>query len=710
MWIATWAQAAPCGLQEQAEPDQGDGRLWFAWEEEVPLLDLVSACAEAFGVPFEYAPGKIEGAVQIQSGPGLTTESVWALTNRLLADRGLACIQPAGEEGLSIVSLEQAPLLARLEPAGASEAMGGYVRSMVPLRWVAGGRAAEFLQDAMPAQERLFRAVGQESSSVLLMGLRPLVEEAEALIARIDVPGPVPSVSMFEPQNLPATALVALLERVAAPKGKEAGPPVPGTVMANPHTNQVILVAPEDQVPRWEALIRLLDQEEREETRHYAAHRFGLAETAELVEEVLRSASPENEFRGRIVRDQLTGTLIVTAVPSVHSQIEEILTRLERSESVGTAMRSFPIRNRDVSEVLTLFEELLLDGLPTDDAADGGEVPEAASAEGELLGHQEGGTGGRGVEPAGSVRLSKDEGGNRILAIGPPRMLEQLEQLIASLDVRHPQVLIEVLLFSLNESKSHDLAVELVKTASSDGTLLRLASLFDAGAAPNPASMALPALGATGLEGVILDPGSFSAAVRALETVNDGRSLTKPKLLANNNQTATLGSLRQEPFTSTNSSTTIATTSFGGTLDAGTSVSVTPQITDGDQLILEYNVSLSSFVGDSADPALPPPRQQNSLQGVATVPDGFAVVIGGLEIDSESDAQSRVPFLGSLPGIGALFRSRSTTTTRSRFFVFLRCSVLRHAAFEDLRYMSAPDLEEAGIADGPPAMRPLVMQ
>ncbi len=200
--------------------------------------------------------------------------------------------------------------------------------------------------------------------------------------------------------------------------------------------------------------------------------------------------------------------------------------------------------------------------------------------------------------------------------------------------------------------------------------------------------------------------GSFSAVVRALETVNHGRTLTIPKVLVNNIQTADLNSVLQTPFTSTNASTTVATTSFGGTQDAGTIVSVTPQITDGDQLLLEYTVSISSFVGESPDPALPPPRQENSLKSSATIPDGYAVVVGGLEIETESEAISRVPVLGSLPLIGALFRSRTQARTRSRFFVFLRCSVLRAAGFEDLRYLSAVDRGVAGIEDELPVLEP----
>src|SRR5262249_54569501 len=139
----------------------------------------------------------------------------------------------------------------------------------------------------------------------------------------------------------------------------------------------------------------------------------------------------------------------------------------------------------------------------------------------------------------------------------------------------------------------------------------------------------------------------------------------------------------QSPYATSNTSTNLATISFGGTLDAGTSLQVTPKITDGDRLSVEYQVSLSTFVGDSADPTLPPPRQETKLSSEASVPDGYTVVIGGLEVETMTDAESRVPVLGSIPLLGNLFKSQSKSTTKSRFYVFLRCSVLRSTTFEE---------------------------
>src|SRR6185436_2414841 len=129
------------------------------------------------------------------------------------------------------------------------------------------------------------------------------------------------------------------------------------------------------------------------------------------------------------------------------------------------------------------------------------------------------------------------------------------------------------------------LGVEISKLGTAGDTQWRLSSLFGLGS-PNPAVPTLPAPGGTGFSGVVLDPGSFSALVKALETANHGRTRTMPRLLVGNHQAAELNSVLQTPFVSTNASNTVATTSFGGTQDAGTQISVTPQIAEGDQILL----------------------------------------------------------------------------------------------------------------------------
>lgn len=182
-------------------------------------------------------------------------------------------------------------------------------------------------------------------------------------------------------------------------------------------------------------------------------------------------------------------------------------------------------------------------------------------------------------------------------------------------------------------------------------------------------------------------------------------------LATHGNARATLRNVDEAPFTSVNASDTVATTSFAGFESAGTTLSVTPHILAGDHVTLEYDLTFSNFAGGSSDTTVPPPRTTNSFSSVVEVPDGHTVITGGLVVDNDSDSVSEIPLLGRLPGIGWLFQSRSRNQTQTRIFAFIRPTILRDDAFEDLKNITLEDLEAAEVGGGdPPPGEPLWMR
>lgn len=328
------------------------------------------------------------------------------------------------------------------------------------------------------------------------------------------------------------------------------------------------------------------------------------------------------------------------------------------------------------------------------------------------------GDGGRGNDNqrgAGEPRLvlASDDATNTLIAMGEARVVEQVEALLPSLDVRQAQVMLEVLIVSLTDDQTLSLGVELDKLVKSGDTSIRLSSLFGigtrgAGSGGGGDRTVGDGAGGTGL---ILSPGDFSIVLRAVETLNKGRSVSMPRLLVTNNQQATLDSTLDQPFATTTQPTSGGVvTAFGGSSQAGTQVTLKPQIAEGDHLTLDYSVSLSAFTGAAAGSNVPPPKQQNKVQSVASLPDGHTVAVGGIELATDGDGQSRVPLLGQIPIVGEAFKSRSRNHGRTRFFVFIRSNILRHQSFEDLKYLSELTTGQAGVDDGWPAVEPRVMR
>ncbi len=684
----------------------------------VPLSRLVDLAAAQLGLSVSYDVQALRAEVTIRVDEGISGDELWRLVNEQLQAHNLTTIRSDDRDTLAVAPLSEAKDRARIELGDAPQVEAGFQRVLLTPQ----STGAEEIEG--PLRKLISRAGSIErldQRTLLVSDLTPRLRQIRVLLGRLDSASETSASRTLKLEHLAPERAIALVTQVAAKRKLVGGPDTPGEFVALPDGKSVLVIAPERGLDGWETLIRALDQLEPVETRHYSPSHFALAETAGLIEETVRGSS-SSDGRWRLVQDQLTGSLVITATPSDHERVQAVLDRLAAAPVESQRpVRSFVVRNRSVTEVVEVLRGLIDAGVleagafERDDAVRAAGAQQSSQAASDQAGRlnqprrsEQGLSERRGPEGI-DLSLTADEGTNTLIAVGHVRLLDQLEGLLKIIDVRQPQVVLEVLLVSLTDGQTQDLGVELAALINEAGTRFALASLFGLSSVLPSDAAAMPGSGSGGTA-VVLDPGNFSAVIRALETVNGGRSLSIPRILVNNNESGEFNSVVQEPFASTNASNTVATTSFGGTQDAGTTISIRPQIAAGDFLVLEYSVSLSSFTGESADPSLPPPRQQNNLSSVATIPDGYTIAVGGIELTTEAEAVSKVPLLGDLPGIGALFRSTSISSSQSRFYVFIRASVMRHHDFLDLKYVSDQEILQAGVDDGWPEVAPRIIK
>ncbi len=756
--------------------------------------------AERLKLNLEYDPASLTGSVNIRTEEGLSDQELWQLFNGVLATRGLTTVLDPAQRTYRIVKVSDATNVAPIQSStrlGAADpdqpgAPGaGFVT--VVLRTVH--------RPAKDLVEPLSKVISKPSGSVTALGsgggsasgvgvpdagdavagsgigglllvsdLASRVEQAIALLAILDTPSEGVVVVEVPVVNISAEQMAVTFAQVVAKRDAIAGQVVGqtggqvgseksrGDILPGPDGNSVLLVSPPSEIERWKALITSLDRRERIDTITYTPRHYAVRDVAPLIEQTVKNAADD---RWKLVIDELTGSLLITATPSQHASVQTLLDRLDDAPAAARRpVRTFVIKNRSVMEIQSILENLLRSGVldaassgdlanaqdtdaggasqptgvdviamppvPSDDRsrsgittasdvanistssnsrrADSASRRAPQSRAGSVL---QGPSGGADVQDRPLI-LSSDEGTNTLIAVGEPRLLAQVESLLVSLDVRQPQVMLEVLIVTLTESQTLDLGVELEYLRIDGETKSRIASLFglsQRGTDGNPSTGS-----ATGLSGVVINPGDFSVVLRALETMNNGRAFSMPRLLVGNNQQASLDSVVQQPFASVNASNTVSTTSFGGTQDAGTTVTIKPQIAEGDHLVLDYSVSLSSFLGAASQPTLPPARQQNRVSSAATIPDGFTVVVGGIELEDKGKTVSQVPLIGRVPIIGEAFKSRGKNSSRTRFYVFIRANILRGRGFEDLKYISTQDIAKAGLDPGWPTSKPRVIR
>jgi general secretion pathway protein D len=192
----------------------------------------------------------------------------------------------------------------------------------------------------------------------------------------------------------------------------------------------------------------------------------------------------------------------------------------------------------------------------------------------------------------------------------------------------------------------------------------------------------------------------FTAAIDLLESFGNTKVLSSPKLMALNNQTALLKvvdnlvyfTIRAETTTSTTGPSLTTFTTTVSSVPVGFIMSVVPQISDTDTVLLSLRPTISRKIGDVADPnptladanvtSLIPVIQTREMESVLRVQSGQIAVLGGLMQDAVTKVEDTIPGVNALPILGELFSQRRDLNQKTELVIFLRPVVIRDPSVE----------------------------
>lgn len=311
---------------------------------------------------------------------------------------------------------------------------------------------------------------------------------------------------------------------------------------------------------------------------------------------------------------------------------------------------------------------------------------------------------------AANATVTADVNTNSIIVIAPPAAQQLYADLIARLDIRRPQVQIECTIVAMDTSDGFSLGVDIGVSGSIGSSSVISFSSFGV-AVVDPATGALTPTRGRGGTFALLNPSVADIVIRALSTNTRSRLVSAPQLLVNDNGKGQLKSVDQQPYAEiVDSNASQAITSFGGQIEAGTTIIVEPHISQDDYLQLSYSVELSNFTSSSGQSGLPPPSQANSVNSTVTIPDGYTIVVGGLSTKNFRATVESIPLLGQIPLLKYLIGTRSQTTTDRTLFVFIRPVILRDDKFADLKYLSERATSAASLKSDYPVSEPIPLR
>jgi general secretion pathway protein D len=193
----------------------------------------------------------------------------------------------------------------------------------------------------------------------------------------------------------------------------------------------------------------------------------------------------------------------------------------------------------------------------------------------------------------------------------------------------------------------------------------------------------------------------------AVQNYEETRIVDRSFALTNDNKEATFRITNSVPYFTNDVNQGVSVQNVK-TIDAVSEITVTPRVNADDNLTLKVKLTLTTLAASGA-PGLPPATNRREFTGEAvTVPNNDYVVFGGLESESESEVESKVPFFGDIPILGHLFKSWQRSRSRSRVYIFVRPTVLSDDDFAADRHFADHMLERIAVAGGQDPWLPLV--
>jgi len=277
--------------------------------------------------------------------------------------------------------------------------------------------------------------------------------------------------------------------------------------------------------------------------------------------------------------------------------------------------------------------------------------------------------------------------------------LNSIRNIVSKLDIRRAQVLVEAIVVDLSEKAATRLGVEAIYSGNDEDSIPIGITRFSgsgadllaiAGAADDESDVTLTNTAVSSLlntQGLVAGFGdltkgkdNFVGILNAIAEDTDSNILSTPSILAMDNEPARLFIGQEIPITTgeslgTNNSNPFRTTSRQ---EVGIELEITPQINEGASVILNIKQGVSGVAGISQS-GLDLITNKREIETTVLVDNNQIIVLGGLIDEDTQEVVSKVPFLGSIPLLGRIFQSSSTSTSTKNLMVFLKPTILTNS-------------------------------
>ena len=483
-----------------------------------------------------------------------------------------------------------------------------------------------------------------------------------------DLPGRVSATSdeivtqVVAVRNVSAAQLVPILRPLI---------PQYGHLAAYPSANILIISDRANNVNRMLRIIQRIDQASDADIEVVPLQN---ASAAEVVRTMTALSQGQAQAEGgtpqmRVVADDRSNSILISGEKSQRLRAKTLVAYLDTPLANGGDTRVRYLRYADAEKIAGKLKEQISGASAGPPAAQGAQA----------------------IADKSTIIWAEPET-NALVITAPPKTMNSLMSVIDSLDIRRAQVLVEAIIVEVTADKSAELGVNwLIDGTNEDQAVggfiepVGGVSIVDlARAADDPSTLTTVPRGTTIGIGRLGGTGiNFAAVIRALRGDSDTNIIATPSIVTMDNQEAQIKVAQEVPFITGQ----YTTTGGGGTTapnpfqtitrqEVGTILKITPQINEGDSVMLKIEQESSSIAGTSSG-AVDLITNKRTINTNVLIEDGGTIVLGGLIQDTQTSGEQRVPFLGRIPIVGEAFRTRSAKKNKTNLMVFIQPRILR---------------------------------
>ena len=448
-------------------------------------------------------------------------------------------------------------------------------------------------------------------------------------------------------------------------------------------SNAIIISDVRANINRISEIIDRMDESAVKETEIIQL-RYGVAtDVVEMLKALEKSRAGEGadaNDEATLVADKRTNSVIVTADEVSIERIDGLIDYLDIPLEQSGNVRVMYLEYADATEVAEVLTRVMQNLARLDDESRG----QSRSAN------------------AAKSTIEADAATNSLIITADTDEMAALESVIARLDIRRAQVLVEAIIVEMEIVEGRELGLQWL-FANDSGVYGSSISTSSAQQARNagiaqallPEDSASTDIGVRDLAGAlaqvpgatfgwgVVDEGlTMTTILNALQSQGNANILSTPSVIALDNEEAFITVGQQVPFVTgsyTNTGSSNGVANPFQTIqreNVGVTLQVTPQINEGDSVVMDIVQEVSSISQQvlSASDVI---TNERKIETKVMAQDGDIVVLGGLVKDDIQDSRQGVPVLSGIPVIGRLFRNDVVSVTKSNLLVFIRSTIIR---------------------------------